>query len=152
MPRPSLLQDMKQHFQLHPISAHFSNGVIPVAVLYMLLAILAADTFFEHTVKHLLIIVLLAIPVSFASGVYDWKSKFNGAKGPVFIKKIRLSVVLLVLCSTAVAIRFSTPDVAAEGGPLYWLYLASLFGMLPVVTLLGHYGGKLAVAAHKTAK
>jgi lipopolysaccharide biosynthesis regulator YciM len=34
----------------------------------------------------------------------------------------------------------------------HWLYIALLFSMLPVVTLLGHYGGKLSAQSRQTAK
>ena len=144
MPKPSLWKDMKKTFMLHAITAHFSNGLIPVAVLYLLLAIPTGNTFFEHTVQHLLWITFLAIPVSFFSGVHDWKTKYRGAKAPVFMKKIRLSVALFSFCTVAVAVRLAVPDVMARMDLLHWFYVVVLLGMLPVVTLLGHYGGKLS--------
>ncbi|MBM3162583.1 MAG: hypothetical protein FJZ79_04555 [Chlorobi bacterium] len=144
MPKPSLWKDMKTTFLLHAIAAHFSNGLIPVAVLYLLLTLPTGNPFFEHTVQHLLWITFLAIPVSFLSGIHDWKTKYRAAKAPVFIKKIRLSGVLFVLCALGVALRLGVPDIMERGDILHWLYVADLFGMLPVVTLLGHYGGKLS--------
>ncbi len=143
MAKQSLFKEMKKTFMLHAIAAHFSNGLIPVAVLYLLLAIPGGNVFFEHTVKHIIIITLLAIPVSFASGIHDWKTKYRGAKAPVFMKKIRLSIILFVLCFAG-GLRLALPDVMAEAGILRWLYIGILLSMLPVVTLLGHYGGKLA--------
>jgi len=144
MAKQSLFGEMKKTFMLHAIAAHFSNGLIPVAVLYLLLAIPSGNMFFEHTVKHIIIITLLAIPVSFASGIYDWKTKYRAPKPPLFMKKIRLSIVLFVLCFAGVGLRLAIPDVMEIEGLLHWLYIAILLSMLPVVTLLGHYGGKLA--------
>jgi heme/copper-type cytochrome/quinol oxidase subunit 1 len=144
MAGPGLFKDMKKTFLFHAIAAHFSNGLIPIAVLYLLLTLSTGDTYFEHTVEHLILIVILAIPFSFFSGVYDWKTKYRGAKAPIFIKKIRLSVLLFIFCFSAVGIRLTIPDVMNRQGPEHWLYLALLFSMLPVVTLLGHYGGKLS--------
>ena len=144
MAGPGLFKDMKKTFLFHAIAAHFSNGLIPVAVLYLLLTLSTGSTYFEHTVEHLIVIVVMAIPVSFFSGVYDWKTKYRGAKAPIFIKKLRLSVLLFVLCISAVAIRLSIPDVMNRQGVEHWLYIVLLFSMLPVVTLLGHYGGKLS--------
>jgi hypothetical protein len=139
-----LLKEMKKTFLFHAIAAHFSNGLIPVAVLYLLLTLSIGSTYFEHTVEHLIVIVLMAIPVSFFSGIHDWKTKYRAAKAPIFIKKIRLSFVLFLLCASAVGIRLTIPDVMSRPGIEHWLYLALLFSMLPVVTLLGHYGGKLS--------
>ena len=149
MPKPTLWQDMKKTFLLHAIAAHFSNGIIPVAVLYLLLALQTGNPFFEHTVQHLLWITVLAIPVSFFSGIHDWKTKYRAAKAPIFTKKIRLSGVLFVLCTIGVALRLLVPGVMERGDLLHWIYVADLFGMFPVVTLLGHYGGKLSQKARQ---
>jgi uncharacterized membrane protein len=139
-----LLDEIRKGFQVHPVAAHFSNGILPVAVLYAFLALLTGNLFFEHTVLHLLVIVTLAVPVSFYSGIREWKAKYKGATTPVFDRKIRLSVLLLVLCLIAVAIRVTVPEVAERGGVLAWLYAGSLVAMFPTVVLLGHYGGKLS--------
>ena len=140
----SLLKDMKKTFLFHAIAAHFSNGLIPIAVLYLMLTLSTGSAYFEHTVEHLIVIVVMAIPASFFSGVHDWKTKYRGAKAPIFIKKLRLSGLLFILCITAVGIRLSIPDVMNRQGFEHWIYIVLLFSMLPVVTLLGHYGGKLS--------
>ena len=142
---------MKETFFLHPVAAHFSNGLIPVAVLYLLLTLPAGNPFFERTVEHLIIIVLLAIPVSFFSGLHDWTKNYKRAKTPIFLNKIRLSIVLFLLVASAVVIRLTVPEVMYHNDWLHWVYIALLFAMLPVVTLLGHYGGKLAGAAKQAA-
>ena len=149
--KKSLLKEMKETFFLHPVAAHFSNGLIPVAVLYLLLTLPAGNPFFERTVEHLIIIVLLAIPVSFFSGLHDWTKNYKRAKTPIFLNKIRLSIVLFLLVASAVVIRLTVPEVMYHNDWLHWVYIALLFAMLPVVTLLGHYGGKLAGAAKQAA-
>jgi hypothetical protein len=147
-----LFKEMKKTFLFHAIAAHFSNGLIPVAVLYLLLTLSTGNGYFEHTVEHLIVIVLLAIPVSFFSGIHDWKTKYRAAKAPIFINKIRLSGLLFLLCTSAVALRLSIPDVMSRQGIEHWLYLVLLFSMLPVVTLLGHYGGKLSAQSRQSPK
>ena len=147
-----LLNEMKKTFLFHAIAAHFSNGLIPVAVLYLLLTLSTGNVYFEHTIEHLIVIVLLAIPVSFFSGIHDWKKKYRAARAPIFMNKIKLSGLLFFLCATAAGIRLSIPDVMSRDGIEHWIYLALLFSMLPVVTLLGHYGGKLSAQSRQTAK
>ncbi len=142
---------MRETFFLHPVAAHFSNGLIPVAVLYLVLTLPEGDQFFEHTVEHLIIVVLFAIPVSFFSGLHDWKTNYNRAKTPIFVNKIRWSIVLFALVASTVAIRLSVPEVMYHNDWLHWVYIALLFATLPVVTLLGHYGGKLAGATKMAA-
>ncbi len=150
--KQSLFQEMKKTFLFHAIAAHFSNGLIPVAVLYLMLAIPTGNVYFEHTVEHLIVIVLMAIPVSFFSGIHDWKKKYRAAKAPIFIKKIRLSGLLFLLTASAVALRLSIPDVMQRTGLEHWLYVVILFSMLPVVALLGHYGGKLSAQSRQASK
>jgi len=147
-----LLKEMKKTFLFHAIAAHFSNGLIPVAVLYLLLTLSTGNVYFEHTIEHLIVIVLLAIPVSFFSGIHDWKKKYRAARAPIFMNKIKLSGLLFFLCATAAGIRLSIPDVMGRDGIEHWIYLALLFSMLPVVTLLGHYGGKLSAQSRQSAK
>jgi hypothetical protein len=147
-----LLEEMKKTFLFHAIAAHFSNGLIPVSVLYLLLTLSTGNLYFEHTVEHLIVIVLMAIPVSFYSGIHDWKKKYRAAKAPIFINKIRLSCLLFLFCASAVGIRLAIPDVMSRTGIEHWLYLALLFSMLPVVTLLGHYGGKLSAQSRQSPK
>ena len=142
---------MKETFFLHPVAAHFSNGLIPVAVLYLLLTLPAGNPFFERTVEHLIIIVVLAVPVSLFSGLHDWTKNYKRAKTPIFVNKIRLSIVLFLLVASAVVIRLTVPEVMYHNDWLHWVYIALLFAMLPVVTLLGHYGGKLAGTAKQAA-
>ena len=147
-----LLKEMKKTFLFHAIAAHFSNGLIPVAVLYLLLTLSTGNVYFEHTIEHLIVIVLLAIPVSFFSGIHDWKKKYRAARAPIFMNKIKLSGLLFFLCATAAGIRLSIPDVMSRDGIDHWIYRALLFSMLPVVTLLGHYGGKLSAQSRQSAK
>ncbi|MEI8033474.1 MAG: hypothetical protein WCH05_09030 [Chlorobiaceae bacterium] len=137
-------QEMKKSFLLHAVAAHFSNGLIPVAVLYLSLFLLSGDLSMGSTVLHLLFIVILFIPVSFFSGIREWKIKYKGAPTPVFRKKIRLSLLLFMLSVASVTLGLSVPDILIQQGPLHWIDLFVLFMMLPVVVLLGHYGGKLS--------
>ncbi len=143
--------EMKKSFLLHAVAAHFSNGLIPVAVLYLLLFLLSADRSFDATVLHLTVIVVLAVPVSFFSGLHEWLTKYKGAPSPVFRKKIRLSILLFLLSLASVALRASVPDIMVHEGLLHWIYLLVLFAMLPVVVLLGHYGGKLSAGQRAAA-
>ena len=46
----------------------------------------------EAAVLYLLIVALAAVPVSFVSGIVDWKTRFKGVRAPIFYKKIVLAV------------------------------------------------------------
>lgn len=131
-------------FVLHAVAAHFNNGLLPAAILFVLLAVFTGNSYFEHTVLHLIILALCMVPVSFFSGIRDWRMKFYGGRAPIFYRKMWLTGLLFLLVGSAAAIRLDCPRVLCQGGVFLWLYLVCLFGALPVVVLLGHYGGKLA--------
>jgi uncharacterized membrane protein len=140
---------MLSTFIFHAVASHFVNGLVPVAVIFMLLTLVTADPYFEHTVIHLMCIAAMTIPVSFVSGIRDWRLKFHGGRAPIFYRKIALSIILALLCAAVISIRLAWPNPLAEGGGIAVLYGGCIFMALPVVVLLGHYGGRLAYAARQ---
>jgi rubredoxin/uncharacterized membrane protein len=142
--KTNLLHDMIATFVLHPVAAHFPNGLIPTAVFLLLLTLLTGNIFTEHAVLYLLGVVLAVIPVSLVSGIHDWRTRLHGERALIFYKKIGLAGILLLLVLTAVWLRYDHPELLPEGGIGKWLYVGLVLSMLPVVTLLGHYGAKLA--------
>ena len=139
-----LLREFTSTFLLHAVAAHFSNGLVPTAILFLVLARATSTVCLERSVYYVSCVTLVMIPVSFWSGIRDWHDKFHGAKAPVFIRKIRLSLLFLVLAATTVLLLHADPDLLSRLTSLAWLCRVCLFGMLPTVILLGHYGGKLA--------
>lgn len=140
----NLLHDMIETFVLHPVAAHFPNGLIPTAAFFLLLTLLSGNVYTEHAVYYLLGVVLAVIPVSMASGIRDWRTRFHGERALIFYKKMGLAGILFVLVLAAVWLRSARPSLLAEPGGGKWAYVAVVLAMLPVVTLLGHYGAKLA--------
>jgi len=145
----TFLKEIFQTFIFHAIASHFINGLVPVAVFFMMLTLITSDPYFEHTVIHLICISATAIPISFISGIRDWRIKFHGGRAPIFYRKIKLSIILAVLCSTVISIRLAVPNPLAAGGWIGLLYSGCILVALPIVVLLGHFGGKLAYAARQ---
>lgn len=139
-----LLQDMAATFVLHPVAAHFPNGLIPTAALFLLLALGLDSTHLEHSTFYLLVVAMFVIPVSMASGIHDWQKRFHGERASIFYKKIGLASTLFILVLTAVGIRYQRSSLFAEAGTGKWVYLGLVLAMSPIVALLGHYGAMLA--------
>jgi hypothetical protein len=135
--------DVRRTFILHAVIAHANNGLVPVAGFLMLIAVATGDVYVEHTVYHLLLVALAMIPVSFFSGIRDWRTRFKGAPALIFTRKIRLTVLLFLLSGSAVVIRSLYPEVLLRHAPLAWLYMVCIVATVPVVGLLGHYGASL---------
>lgn len=134
-PKPPEQPALSLH--LHPILAHFPNGLMPVVWLFLAVSWLLGRLALEEAAIWLVGIVTLVAPLSLATGIYDWKTRFGGEKAPIFIRKMVLAVCLLLLGCLALALQ-----LAGEGA-LQTLYYLCLAGMLGCVTLLGYYGGKL---------
>lgn len=140
----NLLRDLYDTFQMHPVAAHFPNGLVPTAALCLLLALLTGSACIEQAVFLLLAVVLAAVPVSLASGIYDWRSRFGGEKAMIFYKKIALALLLFSLALAVLGLHHARPDILHEAGGGRWLCVGLILAMLPVAVLLGHYGAKLA--------
>ncbi len=143
-----LLGEMLQGFVPHAVFAHFPNALIPTSMLFLLLFLFVAQGSFETTAWYLLIVAALAVPPTFAAGLYDWKKHYAAQAAPIFIKKIVLASLLLMLGLTAVLWRWFDPQLLAKGGWPAWLFLLLVAAMLVCVTLLGHYGGVLVFASN----
>lgn len=151
---PGLLREMLDALVPHAISAHFPNALIPVAVLFLGLFVLFRRESFETTAISLLVVAVLSVVPTFATGLYDWKTAYGGEQAPIFRKKIILATVLLVLGVITLLWRWRTPHLLLDGGWPARVFLGLVAGMLACVTLLGHYGGILVFGGYpaKTRK
>ncbi len=132
---------MKLH--LHPISVHTPNGVLPMAVLFMVLAIYYNYQTFELPSFYSLAFVLAAMPVVVFTGYLEWQMRYRGAKTFLFITKIFCSIVALACVSTLVIWRVVDPGVAGPESPERMTYLIVGLVALGAVGIAGHLGGKL---------
>jgi len=138
-----LLRDLYQTLVLHAVAAHLPNGVLPAALLFLALSLVTANPCLEPASFYMTALVVVCLPLSLVSGVYDWRNRYGGAKAPIFFKKMALGVLLLLLGVAAVWVRFTHPALMSDGGGLRLCYLGLLGGMMACAVMLGHYGGKL---------
>lgn len=141
------LHSLIANFKLHPVAAHFPNGLVPTAALFLLLYWVTDTSGFESASFRLIAVAILVVPVSMASGIYDWLKHFGGRRYSIFFKKIALALTLLTLGLVAISLRYGEPDLITSAGGARWVYFFCLLGMLNCVVLLGHYGSILASQA-----
>ena len=138
---------LKNH--LHPIAVHTPNGVVPVAVLFLFLAVALNMSSFEIPAFYNLVFVLLAMPAVLFSGYIEWQKHYGGAKTSVFYTKISCGAVVLVGLIILVVWRFLNPQVAGPESSVKWIYLLLNMVVLAAVGLAGHLGGKLVFGRKK---
>ena len=144
-----LFREMLDVFVPHAVAAHFPNALIPTLALFLVLFLVSGQASLDSAAYFLLLVVFPAVPITFATGVYDWKTLHAGARAPIFRRKIILASLLLVLTSLAVFWRWQQPQLLQDGGWPMAVFLLLVVMMLGCVTLLGHYGGMLVFGRQK---
>lgn len=134
---------------LHPIAVHSPNGIIPVAFIFFLLAVLFHSVALDKAAFFNLIVVLLSMPLVLFTGYTAWQRKYRGAMTSVFKIKITASVVATALLCILIAWRAAQPEVitTASSGRWFFLFLSVL--LLGAVGIAGHLGGKLVFGGKK---
>ncbi len=145
----SMLTKILLKLHIHPISTHFPNGILPMAVLFYALTIVLQWDSFEIPGFYSLVFVLLTMPVVLVTGFLEWRKRYHGAKTSIFLMKIfcagiaALSLLILVLW------RVFNPGLAAAGSSAAWPFLLLLLILLGSVGIAGHLGGKLIFDSRK---
>lgn len=144
-----LVGNLVMRHHLHPITVHTPNGVLPVAVVFLFIAMFFGFVAFEKAAFFNMVFVLLTMPVVVATGFIAWQKKYNGAKTSVFITKLICSAIVAILLGLMVCWRLIDAEVALSGNTASWVYLVFGCVILVAVGIAGHLGGKLVFNTSK---
>ena len=128
---------------LHPISVHTPNGIIPVAVIFLLLGVLFQSSGLETAAYLNMIVAFLSMPLVILTGYAAWQKKYAGAKTPLFIIKISASCLVTVILLGLIVWKSLQPDILTTASSGRWLFLLWALILFAAVGLAGHLGGKL---------
>lgn len=121
----------------HPISVHIPNGVLPIAVFFVLIGVLFNAEAFKLAAYFNLSMVFLALPLVIYTGFVEWRDRYRASMTPVFRIKIACAAVTAVCVAILVVWRsFST-----EAGGVFYVLLHLV--ALGAAGIAGHLGGKL---------
>ncbi len=140
---------VKNHF--HPIAVHFPNGVVPIAVACLVLAMLFSAPALTIVTYVNLLAVLLTMPVVLVTGYATWQKKYDGEMTSLFKKKIGASCSATVILFGLVAWCTVNPEVLVTASLDRWLFLLWSLIVLALVGLAGHLGGQLVFAKKKNS-
>jgi len=130
-------------FHLHPITVHFPNGIIPVAVVFLGIFLLFDVDSLEKAAFFNNIFVLIMLPIVIVTGFIEWQKRYKGIKTAIFIIKIICAVLVLGAANVLVFWRIIDPAVCAVDSPSRYIYFGIAAGMLAAVGIAGHLGGNL---------
>jgi uncharacterized membrane protein len=133
----------KYDLHLHSISVHFTNALYPVAILFLVLYQFYRQDSFRYTYFYLMILATLSAPISYLTGVFEWKKKYKGAKVRLFIRKYQWGFILFVVGVFCTLWYGFYPGVLEDAGVLQILFLFLNFSVLPLTVYLGYLGSKL---------
>lgn len=138
------LADRIQRLHLHGILVHFPIAYTLIVFLLALVYILTGNIFWEKASYLMLALSLLAIPPTMVFGFFSWKVTYKGKMTKNILRKIVLSSILFVVIIVSFLWQSVDPEVLMAESSLRYLYLALLFSLIPIVTILGHAGGRIA--------
>ncbi|MFH0921090.1 MAG: DUF2231 domain-containing protein [Fibrobacterota bacterium] len=140
-PEISVIARLIHTLHAHPITVHIPNGVLPVTVLFLAIAILFKSGSFDVAAFYNLTVVLLAMPVVLFTGFVEWSTRYRGSWSLLFITKISCGIVVLISAMVLFAWHALDPNVSI--GPDRYLFFLLHVIMLAAAGIAGHLGGKL---------
>ncbi|MFH1581205.1 MAG: rubredoxin-like domain-containing protein [Pseudomonadota bacterium] len=140
-PEISFIAGLIHKLHAHPITVHIPNGVLPVTVLFLAIAILFKSGSFDVAAFYNLTVVLLAMPVVLFTGYVEWSTRYKGLRSFLFITKISCGIVVFISAIVLFAWRAIDPNVSI--GPDRYLFFLLHIIMLAAAGIAGHLGGKL---------
>jgi uncharacterized membrane protein len=134
------LIDLAIENHAHPISVHIPNGVLPIAVVMVLLASLFDMPALGRAGFYNMVFILLSMPVVLFTGYLHWQYKFGGHMTSLFKGKLISGAVVSVMALILVIWALIDSRIAAQPS---FLYLSLHIVMLGVAAYAGYLGGRL---------
>lgn len=141
--RLSAIAELLTQLHGHPIAVHIPNGVLPVAVLFGLLAMTFRCESLAQAAGYNMLFVCLAMPVVIATGLVDWVNRFGGHMTSIFKNKLICAGVVTFLTLVLSIWWLASPELYRHGLFANWFFILLHLIDLGVAGLAGWYGGKL---------
>ncbi len=137
------LTDQISRHHVHPISVHIPNGLLPVSVIFIVLAMLFHFNPLAQAAFYNMRVVLIAMPIVLISGYTDWKNRYKGKLSYRFVIKMICGSVVLLSSLVLVIWQIIDPAVMEKTSMTRWGFLSLCFLMLAAAVMAGYQGGKL---------
>ncbi|MFC1489351.1 rubredoxin-like domain-containing protein [Thermodesulfobacteriota bacterium] len=138
---PLFGQMVKHH--VHPVSVHIPNGVLPVAVIFIVLSAVFNLSGLSQAAFYNLVFVVVSMPLVLFSGYLEWQMKYGGNFTTLFVIKMTSAGIVVVTAIVLVVWLYIDPQVAVSSSSGRMSFLIVNFIMLAAAGTAGFYGGKL---------
>ena len=137
------LFDLMVKHHVHPVSVHIPNGVLPVSVIFIVLAVAFNCSGLSQAAFYNLVFVVLAMPLVLFSGYIEWRKKYGGELTSLFIVKMICAAVVSLSAVILVVWLMVDPHVATQPSYRKGSFLFINVVMLAAAGVAGFLGGKL---------
>jgi len=145
---PARLENLLKKYPIlrrhpHPMVVHFPIVFMFSALLFNFLYLLSGHRPFEVTALHCLGGGVLFTPLGIVTGFFTWW--LNYLAKPIRGVKIKISCSLILLAAALSALiwRLVSPEVLVSFHGSSLIYLALIFSLPVLVTIIGWYGAKM---------
>jgi len=138
--------DLHPFFRRHPHPAvvHFPVGLLTVAPLFELIALVTQSPKTEWAAYCCVIVGLLSIPAAMATGYFTWWMNYDAMGSPIIRKKRCLAWTALLVVLVAFLVRtFLVVDPLNLSDVRVVIYILTMLLLTAVVSAVGFLGGKL---------
>jgi len=116
--------------------------MFPAASVLLTLFFITGGARFELAAFYCIVFGTLAGPLTYGSGVFDWKTRFQGRRTRIFDHKIFFGVMFLTLSLVLIVARIVWPEAILASGTLKWIYISLVYAATGCSIYLGYLGGK----------
>jgi len=127
----------------HPMIVHFSEVLPILAAFFVFIFHLTRGSEFETASYYMISLGLLSSFGCMATGFFSWSVTYERTLTTIFSRKIILSLILSVVVTLLFVWRTIDPDILTRSSALTLVYAMMIYAAVPVVVILGHYGGKI---------
>lgn len=138
---------VKHH--LHPIMVHTPNGILPMALGFLLITVAFGLPPFEIAAFYSMVFVLLAMPLVLFTGYEIWQRRYRGALTSLLKIKIGAALATVILLIVLVIWRVVQPEIMTTASTGRWVFLGLFVLLVGAVGTAGHIGGKLVFGNRK---
>jgi len=137
------LFDLMVKHHVHPVSVHIPNGVLPVSVIFIVLAAIFNFTGLSQAAFYNMVFVVIAMPLVLFSGYIEWRKKYGGNLTLLFGIKLACAAIVSLLAVVLVIWFVIDPQAATTHSSHRWIFLCVNFVMVAAAVTAGFIGGKL---------